>query len=65
MSKTTETASGCTVTVGNIVGAFLSYKLNASIGWAIFHFLCGWLYVLYAIFFRSHELGVLFRTMFA
>jgi hypothetical protein len=38
---------------GAFVAAFLSYYVNQSILWAIAHFFCGWLYVIYWAIFRS------------
>lgn len=37
--------------IGPIIAAILSWSINHSIGWCIFHAILGWLYVLYyAIF---------------
>jgi len=33
--------------IGNVLAILLSWKINQSIGWAILHGFCGWLYVLY------------------
>ena len=41
--------------------AFLSYALNHSIWWSILHFFCGWIYVIYAILFRFHDIKELFK----
>lgn len=37
----------CGVSTGSIIAAVLSYMKWHSIGWAIIHFLFGWLYVIY------------------
>ncbi len=34
-------------TVGISLAAILSWSRNASIAWAIFHALCGWIYVIF------------------
>jgi hypothetical protein len=49
--------------IGNWVAIFLSWHLNKSVMWAIFHAVCGWAYVVYAILFRS-EYGVALLTHF-
>jgi hypothetical protein len=53
--------SGCTISLGGIVAALMSWKLNASVLWCIFHLFCGWAYVLYAFLFRFDEIKVWFR----
>ena len=32
---------------GSIIAVLLSYSVNSSILWAIFHFFLGWIYVVY------------------
>lgn len=39
-----------TIKLGGIVAAILSWTTWHSIGWAIVHMLCGWLYVIYWAF---------------
>lgn len=36
--------------IGCFAGATLSWSVSQSIGWAVFHFLCGWMYVAYWFF---------------
>lgn len=36
-----------TANIGGIIAAVLSYLKWHSIGYAILHFLCGWIYVIY------------------
>ena len=50
--------------VGGIIAAIISWALNQHIGWAIVHFLCGWIYILYAAFARSEEIIPALKTMF-
>ena len=53
MSGTTDSAKGgftCSFGIGSVLAAILSYHVNASIAWAILHFICGWFYVLYYLF---------------
>lgn len=45
MADNTIQTSG--VSVGGIIAAFLSWMKWHSVGWAIIHFLLGWLYVIY------------------
>lgn len=44
----------------------LSYATNKSILWAIFHFICGWIYVVYYWFSYGHltPLNDFFHAMF-
>ncbi len=42
--------------IGAWGAAFLSYSLNGSFWWAVFHFLCNWIYILYALFFRFKDI---------
>lgn len=38
------------VSIGTIAAAIVSWTTNHSIGWAIFHGLCSWFYVIYWAF---------------
>ena len=44
---------GC---LGAIGAAVISYAINGSAGWAVFHFFCSWIYILYAAFARTKEI---------
>lgn len=46
--------------LGAILAALLSATLNKSVAWAIVHGLMGWVYLLYAVFFRAAEVNRLF-----
>lgn len=48
MSKVTTVRTG--IIPGGIIAAALSFALNKSIFWAILHYLCGYVYVLYWLF---------------
>lgn len=48
----------------NILAAVLSVALNHSTGWGIFHFLCGWFYLLYALLARPLEILPALHKMF-
>lgn len=37
---------------GTVCAAALSWKLNGSVVWAIVHGLLGWIYLIYAVFFK-------------
>lgn len=37
--------------VGAVIAGILSYTTWHSVGWCIFHVLCGWLYVIYWLIF--------------
>jgi hypothetical protein len=58
--------SGCTVSfgVGSVISCIISYALNGSFWWAVLHFFFGWLYVLYAVFFRTKEILPALQKMF-
>lgn len=53
--------AGCTITFGGIFAAILSWKLNASFWWCVFHLFCGWAYILYALLFRFPEIKAIFK----
>ncbi len=36
--------------IGMILGGFLSWTVNGSVAWGIFHTIIGWLYTLYWLF---------------
>jgi ABC-type multidrug transport system permease subunit len=50
--------------VGSISAAVLSAALNHSFWWGLFHFFCGWLYILYALLCRSKEILPALSAMF-
>ena len=49
MSK--ESAGGG-IGIGAVIAAVISYAKWQSIGWAILHAFCGWLYVIYYLIFH-------------
>lgn len=55
----TTVSGGCGI--GCFAGMLLSYAINSSIPWAILHFFIGWIYVIYALLFRFHDIKELFR----
>jgi hypothetical protein len=56
--------SGGCIGLGSVSAAILSAALNHSLGWGIFHFICGWFYVLYAVLFRTKEIVPALKAMF-
>lgn len=42
-----QSSCTCFGTVGGVAAAVLSYMKWHSVGYAILHFLCGWIYVVY------------------
>ena len=50
--------------LGSVAAAVLSCVLNHSFWWALLHFFFGWLYVIYALCVRSHEIVPAFKAMF-
>ncbi len=68
MSETSNSSSaggcGCGFGLGTVGAAILSWAMNHSVWWAIFHFFCGWFYILYAVFFRTKEIVPALKTMF-
>ncbi len=61
MSK--KSSGGC-IGLGSVCAVILSAALNHSLLWGIFHFFCGWFYVLYAVLFRTKEIVPALRAMF-
>ena len=59
-----STGCGCSLGPGCIVAAILSAALNHSFWWGVFHFFCGWIYVLYVLLCRSHEILPALKAMF-
>jgi len=49
MSKK-STASSTGIGMGCALAMILSYDINGSIGWAILHGICSWIYVIYRLF---------------
>lgn len=41
---------GSGITLGGALAAYCSWTVSHSLGWAIVHLLCGWLYVFYWLF---------------
>lgn len=58
--------SGCVIHIGlgSVVATVLSVALNHSFWWAVLHFFLGWLYVLYALLFRTKEIWPAIKAMF-
>lgn len=59
-----ESNAGC-ITIGSVVSVIISYALNHSIWWCLLHFFLGWMYVLYAVFFRTKEILPALSKMFS
>ena len=61
-------SSGCgcstSIGLGSVLGVVTSWALNNSFWWAVFHFFCGWIYVLYVVFCRTKEIIPAFKQMF-
>lgn len=51
--------AGCGI--GSLIAIFLSYAINQSFWWAVLHMLFGWTYIVYALFFRFHDIVVYFK----
>lgn len=62
MDNKEAAGSGCGL--GSIIALILSAALNHSFWWAILHGLFGWLYVIYVLAARSHEIIPAFRNFF-
>ena len=46
--------SGCLIeAIGLMLSMAMSYISNGSIIWAVIHAICGWIYVIYWVVFRS------------
>jgi hypothetical protein len=49
-----RTLGGTGITLGSLLAVLISWSYNHSIVWAIIHFFCSWLYVIYALLFHPH-----------
>ncbi len=45
MRESSVSVSGGGIGIGGVIAALLSFKANASIGYAILHAFCSWFYV--------------------
>lgn len=62
MKEKKKTSSfGC---VGMLLAVVISAALNHSFWWGLFHFFCGWGYVLYSVICRSKEILPALKSMF-
>ena len=55
-SNSSSGGVGCINLVGIVLAALISWTLNHSIGWAIFHAMLSWFYVIYRVFFAGQVL---------
>ena len=65
MRNNGNSGAGCSFGIGSVVAVVLSAALNHSFWWALLHFFCGWLYVLYALICRSHEIVPALKGFFS
>ena len=56
--------NGAFMLFGGVLSAILSWALNGSMGWAIFHFFCSWIYLIYAAVVRSKEIIPSIKILF-
>lgn len=49
------------ISITGVLAAVLSWCLNKSIVWAVFHFFFGLLYLIYAALFRTSEVEALLK----
>jgi hypothetical protein len=66
MADDEKEATGCSCggfgcTTGAFCAAFLSYAINKSFWWAVFHFFCSWIYVFYAAIVRIKDVVAYFK----
>jgi hypothetical protein len=59
-----SSSSGCGLGIGSIVAVVISVAFNHSFWWGLLHFILGWLYVLYAVLFRTKEIVPALKSMF-
>ena len=52
-------------TLCSIIAAILSAALNQSFWWAVFHFICGPIYIIYVLCVRSHEVFPALKALFS
>ena len=60
-----DSSSGSCIGAGSVIAVILSAALNHSFWWGLFHFFCGWVYVLYAVLFRTKEILPAIKEMFS
>lgn len=58
-----NSSSGC-IGMGSVCAVVISAALNHSFWWGVLHFIFGWIYVLYAILFRTKEIVPALKHMF-
>ena len=59
-----KSSSGCGIGLGSIVAVVISVAFNHSFWWGLLHFILGWIYVLYAVLFRTKEIIPALKAMF-
>lgn len=59
-----KSSSGCRIGLGSIVAVVISIAFNHSFWWGLLHFILGWIYVLYAVLFRTKEIIPALKAMF-
>jgi len=59
-----SSSAGCEIGLGSVVAVILSAALNHSFWWGLLHFVFGWIYVLYAVLFRTKEIVPALKAMF-
>ena len=63
MSDNNNSGAGVSC-IGAVIAAILSAALNHSFWWGVFHFLCGWFYVIYVVIVRGPEIIPALKVMF-
>jgi hypothetical protein len=51
MAKDNSSMVGGGIGIGSVIAVIISWTINHSIGWAIWHGVLGWTYVIYRVFF--------------
>jgi hypothetical protein len=59
-----NSSNGGGIGLGAVVAAVISAALNHSFWWGLLHFCFGWIYILYAVFFRTKEIWPALVKMF-
>ena len=59
-----DNSSGGRIGIGSVCAVILSAALNHSFWWGVLHFIFGWIYVLYAVLFRTKEIVPALKAMF-
>ena len=59
-----QTGCGCSIGLSGIIAGIISYALNGSFWWAVFHSICGVFYIIYAVIWYHSSIGHALKQFF-